>query len=108
MVIDNFNTSIQICEGLKQTKFPPTLLFGEVGLSYFESHFTQFVPDVAEVLLDVDVIVVADGMVVVALDVVMEVVVTVFVPDVAEVLLDVDVIVGSDVIVKVVLDSVVE
>jgi hypothetical protein len=38
VVIDNFNTSIQICEGLKQTKFPPILLFGEVGLNYFESH----------------------------------------------------------------------
>ncbi len=70
--MDNVSTSIQNFAGLKLTKFPLTAFFGEVDLSYFESHFTQFVPDVAEVLLDVDVIVVADVLVKVVLDIVVK------------------------------------
>jgi hypothetical protein len=72
VVMDNVSTSIQNFAGLKLTKFPLTAFFGEIDLSYFESHFTQFVPNVAEVLLDVDVIVVK-----VVLDAVMEVAVVV-------------------------------
>ncbi len=72
VVIDNFNTSIQNFAGLKLKKFPPTAFFGEVDLSYFESHLTLFVPDVAEVLLDVDVIVGSDVIVKVVLDIVVE------------------------------------